>query len=144
MRYLCLAYYDAPAFEALTPTEVETIVRACRPHDEAIRRTGRLVASGSLAPPRATTTLRPRPGAPSVTDGPFAETKEQLGGFFIIEAEDRDEALRVAALHPAAQMNAHLGWALEVRPIEVFSTDRLQCRLDPDLAAPAARQGDPA
>ena len=141
MKYLCLAYYDERAFEALPAAEVDAIVRACRPHDEALRQAARLVATGSLAPTRATTTLRPRGGAPSITDGPFAETKEQLGGFFIIEAEDRTRPSAWRPWHPAARMNAHLGWGLEVRPIEVFSTEVLQCRLDPDAPTPATRHG---
>ncbi len=51
-------------------------------------------------------------------DGPYAETKEQLGSFFIIEAEDLDEAIQLASMHPAAQLNEHLGWGIELRPIE--------------------------
>ena len=63
--------------------------------------------------------LRPRGGKVSVTDGPYAETREQLGSYFLIEARDLDEAIRVASKHPAAQLNEHLGWGVEIRPIEV-------------------------
>ena len=55
-----------------------------------------------------------------VTDGPFAETKEQIGAFFIIEARDLDEAAEVASLHPAARLGENVGWAIEVRPIDHF------------------------
>jgi hypothetical protein len=137
LHYLCLAYYDEKKFEALSEAELEAIGRACRPHDEVLGRSGHLVATGSLQPARLATTLRPRNGKPSITDGPFVETKEQVGGFFIIEAQDLDEAIRVAAHHPAAHMNEHLGWALEVRPIEVFHRDSLVCRLDAERRAQA-------
>ena len=62
--------------------------------------------------------LRPRKGQILVTDGPFAETREALGSFFLIEARDRDEAVRIASMHPAARLNEHLGWGVEIRPIE--------------------------
>jgi len=120
MKYLCLAYYDAQAFEALSPPELDAIVSKCPPHDEALRRSGHLVLQASLGAARATTTVRPRNGQPSVTDGPFTETKEQVGGFFIIEARDLNEAIRVASLHPAAHLGERVGWGVEVRPIEGF------------------------
>jgi hypothetical protein len=61
--------------------------------------------------------IRPRNGKPMVTDGPFMETKEHVGGFFIIDAENLDEAVRIASLHPAAHLGEHAGWGIEVRPI---------------------------
>jgi hypothetical protein len=120
MKYLCLAYYDEKAFDALSKHELDAIVGKCPAHDEALRKTGRLVAQASLGSPRSTTVLRPRNGKPMVTDGPFVETKEQVGGFFIIEARDLDEAIRVASNHPAANIGGEIGWAVEVRPIEAY------------------------
>jgi len=64
-----------------------------------------------------TTSIRPRNGTVSVTDGPFVETKEQVGGVFVIEARDRNEAILVASRHPAAHVGERLGWGIEVRPI---------------------------
>ena len=64
--------------------------------------------------------MRPKQGNAWVTDGPFAETKEQIGAFFIIEARDLDEAMEVASLHPAAHLGENVGWAIEVRPIDYF------------------------
>jgi hypothetical protein len=130
MKYLCLAYYDEKKFEALTEAELAAIPKQCRPLDAALEESGRLVAVASLAPTPNSTSIRPRGGKPLVTDGPYAETKEQLGSFFIIEADDLDDAIRVASLHPAAQLNEQLGWGIELRPIEVFSTDKLTCRLE--------------
>jgi hypothetical protein len=120
MKYLCLAYYDVKAFEALSGAELDAIVSRCPPHDEALRRSGHLVVQASLGLPRASTTIQPRGGKPVVTDGPFTETKEQVGGFFIIEARDLNEAIRVASKHPAANLGEQVGWAVEVRPIEGY------------------------
>src|SRR5262245_11669031 len=105
MHYLCLAYYDEEKFETLSGPELEAIMKECRPHDEELRRGGHLVVTGSLQPARSTTTLRPRKGKVAITDGPFIESKEQVGGFFIIEARDLNEAIRVASKQPAALMN---------------------------------------
>ena len=119
MKYLCLAYYDEKKFETLTPADMAAIERECRPLDDDLRRTGQLLEVGSLAATRGSVSLRPRGGKVSVTDGPYAETREQLGSYFLIEARDLDEAIRVASKHPAAQLNEHLGWGVEIRPIEV-------------------------
>ena len=117
MKYLCLAYYDEKKFETLTEAEMAAIGRECAPHDEDLKRSGRLLEVGSLAATKASVSLRPQNGKVSVTDGPYAETKEQLGSYFLIEARDLNEAIQVASKHPAARMNEHLGWGIEVRPI---------------------------
>ncbi|TAH37909.1 MAG: hypothetical protein EYC70_06910 [Planctomycetota bacterium] len=115
MKYLCLAYGDQKKMEALSKSEFEALVAMCRVHDEELRKSGRLVLVESLE--WGTSTVRPRNGKVVVTDGPFVETKEQVGGLFIIEAADLDEAIRVASLHPAAHLGERLGWGIEVRPI---------------------------
>jgi hypothetical protein len=120
MKYLCLAYYNEKAFDALSRTEVDELVSQCPAYDEALSNSGHLVIQASLGSTRATTTVRPRNGKPLVTDGPFIETKEQVGGFFIIEARDLNEAIRVASKHPAANIGEQVGWAIEVRPIEAY------------------------
>lgn len=119
MKYLCLGYYAPDIFDALSPAEQEAIAPECRPHDEALHASGRLLSVASLAH-RTAVTLRPRDGKTTVVDGPFAEAKEVIGSFFIVEADDLDEAVRVASLHPAAKWGEHLGFAVEVRPIEYF------------------------
>jgi len=119
MKYLCLAYYDEKKFESLTPADLAAIAKECSPLDDDLRGTGRLLEVGSLAATKDSVSLRPRGGKVSVTDGPYAETREQLGSYFLIEARDLDEAIRVASKHPAAQLNEHLGWGVEIRPIEV-------------------------
>jgi hypothetical protein len=65
-----------------------------------------------------TMSVRPRNGKPSVTDGPYVETKEQLGSFFLLEAKDMQEAIQLASMHPAANLGEKLGWGIEIRPIE--------------------------
>src|SRR5882757_7791218 len=120
MKYLCLAYYDEKRFAVLSEAELDAIRAQCAPHDQTLRAGGHLISVASLAPMRDTISVRPRAGKPWVTDGPYVETKEQLGSFFLIEAADRDEAVRVASQHPAARLGEQLGWGIEVRPIEMF------------------------
>lgn len=115
MKYLCLAYGDKQKMSALTPAEFEALVARCKQHDEELRRSGHFVSAHSLE--WDVTTIRPRGGQPVVTDGPFVETRETVGGLILIEARDLNEAIRIASLHPAAHLGEHLGWALEVRPI---------------------------
>lgn len=119
MRFLCLGYYDAATFDALSSSELEALGKRCRPHDEALRRTGQVVLTASLEHRRAVV-LRARDRKVQITDGPFAETKEQIGSAFVVEAPDLDAAVRVASLHPAARLGEELGWAIEIRPIAMF------------------------
>lgn len=119
MKYLCLAYYNEKAFDGLPSREMDDIVRECGPYDEAFRATDRLFAVGSLAEHEAVT-LRPRKGEVSVSDGHHVAGSDQVGAFFIIEADSRDEAVRIASRHPAARIGERVGWAIEVRPIASF------------------------
>lgn len=120
MKYLCLAYYNTQQFADMAPEALKALVSQCPAHDAALRASGRVMMQASLGEPARTRTIRPKMGGSSLTDGPFMETKEQVGGFFIIEAQDMDDALRIAALHPAAQIGEQAGWCVEVRPIEYF------------------------
>ena len=115
MKYLCLAYGDQSKMEALTKAEFEALVAKCGPMDEELRRTGQVLMTESLE--WATTTIRTRDGRQIVTDGPFVESKEKVGGLFIIEARDLNEAIRIASMHPGARLGEERGWAVEVRPI---------------------------
>jgi hypothetical protein len=115
-----MAYYDEEKFEALPEAELAALVSECPKYDAALRGTGKLVLSASLGSARDAKSMRPRSGGVSVTDGPFAEAKELVGGFFIIEAGDASEAVAVASNHPAAHLGERVGWGIEVRPIEGF------------------------
>jgi len=120
MKFLCLAYYNEKKFEALPKDELAAIASQCQPHDEELYKGGYMKLVASLAAPAISKSIRPKNGKPVITDGPYAETKEQLGSFFIIEANDLEEATREAAKHPAAHLGENMGWGIEVRPIEFF------------------------
>jgi hypothetical protein len=120
MKFLCLAYYDEKKFDAMPKGELDAIVAQCKAHDDALRDGGRLSMIASLAAPATSKSVRPRNGRPSITDGPYAEAKECLGSFFIIEAADLDQATAEASKHPAAHLGEAIGWGIEVRPIEFF------------------------
>lgn len=115
MKFLLLAYGERKKMEALSTAEFDALVARCRAHDEELRKTGRLLTVESLEWDGAA--IRPRGGKSVVTDGPFAESKEQVGSILVIEAEDLKDAVRVASLHPAAHLGEDLGWWIEVRPI---------------------------
>ncbi len=117
MKFLCLAYYTPDKFAAMPPAAVRALVSQCPAHDAALRASGKLVMQASLGEPETARTILPQGGKPSFTDGPYVETKEQVGGFFIVDADDMDEALRIASLHPASRIGEEAGWCVEVRPI---------------------------
>ena len=118
MKYLCLAYGDQKKMEKLTKEQFAAIVDRAKTYDAELRATGQLVQSASLEWDYVS--IRPNAtagGKPMVSDGPFVETKETVGGLIVIEARDMNDAIRVASLHPAARIGADLGWAVEIRPI---------------------------
>jgi hypothetical protein len=115
MKYLCMAYGDKAKVQAVPKEEFEALMPQLRACDEELQRTGQVVMVESLE--WDVTTLRPKNGKPVVSDGPFVETKETVGGLFIIEARDLNDAIRVASLHPAARMCGELGFGIEIRPI---------------------------
>ena len=119
MNFLCLAFYDVEKTSALPKSDVAAVVKQCKPHDEALRATGHLVFQAALGTPSERRIIRPRHGRNlGYTDGPFAEAKEVVGGFFVIEAADMEEATRLARLHPAGQIGDELGWGIEIWPIK--------------------------
>jgi hypothetical protein len=105
MKYLCLVYLDEKRLEELPDEE-------CVAYDEAIRKGGHCLASEALESVQTATTVRVRNGRLAITDGPFAETKEQLAGFYMIEAKDLNQAIHLASKIPPARVGS-----IEVRPI---------------------------
>jgi len=105
MKYLCLVYLDEKRLDELPDED-------CVAYDTAVRKSGHCIASEALQSVQVATTVRVRNGKVAVTDGPFAETKEQLAGFYMIEARDLNEALHLAAKIPPARVGC-----IEVRPI---------------------------
>lgn len=112
MKYLCLAYRDEQRLDALSREEMNALIEETLTYNEELRRSGHLIAAEALQGVRTAVILRVRDGRLSVTDGPFAETKEQLGGFFLINARDLNEAIQVASRTVQARVGC-----LEVRPI---------------------------
>ena len=105
MKYLCLVYLDETRLPELPDED-------CVAFDEGIRNSGHCLASEALQSVTTATTVRVRNGKMSITDGPFAETKEQLAGFYMLEARDLNEAIQIAAKIPPAQVGS-----IEVRPV---------------------------
>ena len=108
MKYLCLVYLDEKRLSELPDED-------CVDYDSTLRASGHCLASEALEPVATATTVRVRNGSLSVTDGPFAETKEQLAGFYLVEARDLNEAIRLAADIPPARVGS-----IEVRPIRAI------------------------
>lgn len=112
MKYLCLVYNEEKTLDAMPAGEVQALVDEHLDYDDALRRSGHFIVSEALESVQAATTVRVRNGRLSVTDGPFAETKEQLTGFYLVEARDLNDAIQVASRVPAARIGS-----IEVRPI---------------------------
>jgi hypothetical protein len=116
MKYLCLIYDEEKKLEAMSQSESAAFLGEYFAFTEGIRKSGHYVAGEALQPVQTATTVRIRNGKVSTTDGPFAETKEQLGGFYLIEARDLNDALQVASKIPSARLGS-----IEVRPVMTFS-----------------------
>jgi hypothetical protein len=113
MKYLCLAYEEEKKLDDLSQSEWDVLRGETLAYVAVLRKSGHLIITNALQSARTAATVRVRSGTLSVVDGPFAETKEQLGGFFLIEARDLKEAIQVASRWPSARLGS-----IEVRPIE--------------------------
>ena len=113
MKYLCLAYEEESKLDALSRAEWDALRQETLGYVDELTRSGRLLVTHALQSVRSATTVRVRQGRLSTTDGPFAETKESLGGFFLVEARDLNEAIQIASRWPSARIGS-----IEVRPIE--------------------------
>jgi hypothetical protein len=112
MKYLCLIYSDESAWAAMPKAETDTMMREFGAFTESIKKSGHWLAGHRLQDVATATTIRSRNGKMSTTDGPFAETKERLGGFYMIEAKDLNDAIQVASRIPSVRVGS-----IEVRPI---------------------------
>src|SRR2546422_10186384 len=108
MKFMFTIYHEENVLDAMPEKEMQALVDSSIEYAEEIRRSGHYIASDALQPARTARTIRARAGKVSTTAGPFAETKEQLGGFFVIEAKDMDEACAVAARFPPARVGVNL------------------------------------
>lgn len=116
MKYLCLIYDEEKTVAGMSKADRDAFMGEYFAFTEGIRKSGHYLAGEALQPVHTATTVRVRNGRMSTTDGPFAETKEQLGGFYMIEARDLNDAIQVAAKIPSAKVGS-----IEVRPIQDFS-----------------------
>jgi hypothetical protein len=112
MKYLCLVYYEEKTINAMTQAEWLSLNEECVACGEDLRGSGHMIGGSALQASSTATTLRIRDGKPLITDGPFAETKEQLAGFYLLEARDLNEALQLAGKIPPARLGS-----IEVRPL---------------------------
>ena len=113
MKFMCLAYEDEKIFDGMSREDWDALRDETVAYVESLRASGHLIATHALQSLKKSATVRVRDGSKLVMDGPFAEAKEQVGGYFLIEAKDREEALQLAARWPSARLGA-----IEVRPIE--------------------------
>jgi hypothetical protein len=112
VKYLCLIYVEEKKLDAMSTGEWDTTAGEVLAYDEQLREKGHFILAHRLQPVQTATIVRVRNGKLSTTDGPFAETKEQLGGIYVIEAWDLNEAIQVASKNPGARLGT-----VEVRPI---------------------------
>lgn len=121
MKFLCLGYLDSAKMDARPKEETAAVMRQCQPHLEELYKSGQVMIDAGLA--SETISLRRANGKIKVMDGPFIETKEMIGSVFLIEAQDMEEAIRIASLHPTVQVGAgeQFGWGIEIRPIHYFN-----------------------
>jgi hypothetical protein len=131
VKFMLLIYNDKSLLDALPKGEFDSRMRYCLAHADELRDRGTLLDAQILGPPSAAKSVRIRNGRQTTTDGPFAETKEMIAGFNVIEAESMDEAVRMAAEWPWAQTGC-----VEVRPIVDFADVRVQVGAPPARHAP--------
>lgn len=114
MKFVCLGYLDEKQWDALSRSEQDAAMRECFAYDDMLRANGHFVGGEALASARSARTLRWTGGRVLVTDGPFAEAREQLGGILVLEAKDMDQAVELISRHPGVR----LGGPFEIRPVE--------------------------
>jgi hypothetical protein len=113
MKYICLGYIDEKKWETAPESERNALIDECFTYDAVLRKNGHFAGGEALQSAQNATTLRWKNGKLSITDGPYAETKEQLGGILVLEAEDLNHALQLMSKHPTVKAGA-----LEIRPAE--------------------------
>lgn len=120
MKFLCLGYLNASILDARPQEEIEAALLECSPHLEQLRKGGEVMIDAGVSPEAKC--LRRANGKVEVTDGLYLGTKERIGSVFLIEAQDMEEAVRIASMHPSVQIDAgeQYEWGIEIRPIHYF------------------------
>jgi len=114
MRYICLGYIEDGKWEAMSESERNAMIEECFTYDDFLRKNGHFAGGEALQSARSAVTLRWQNGKVSITDGPYAETKEQLGGILILEAKDLNQAIQLMSRHPGVR----LGGPFDIRPAD--------------------------
>jgi len=122
MKYLLMCCHDEKKFDTMPKSECDAVMEETTAYCEALKKSGHLIAVEQLEPVQTSMTVRVRNGKLSATDGPFAETKEQLGGYFLINVRDLNEAIQVASKFPAVRFGS-----MEVRPVREFQGSSPPC-----------------
>jgi hypothetical protein len=117
MKFLCLSYWDEKKFDLMSESERETFVKECFAYDNVLRKDGHFLRLEALQSARSAKTLRHRNGKVSMTDGPYAETKEQLGGILLLDADDLNHAAELMSKHPGIRVAV-----FEIRPLDEEAT----------------------
>jgi len=117
MKYLCLVYYQESDIDAMSQADWDNLNGECMAFGESIMESGHRLGGEALEPTHTATTVRVRNGKVSAVDGPFAETKEQLAGFYELDAKDLNEAIQVASRIPPARFGS-----IEIRPVRQLAT----------------------
>ena len=112
MKYICLGYIEPGKFENLSESDRNAMVDECLTYDDELRKNKHFAGGEALQPPQTATTLRWKNGKVSITDGPYAETKEQIGGILILEARDLNHAIQLMSKHPGVKAGP-----FEIRPV---------------------------
>ncbi len=131
MKFVCLGYIDEAKFAAIPPADAQRMMEECFVYDDELRRGGHFVGGEALDSVRKAVTLRMKEGAVEVTDGPYAETKETLGGILLLEARDRDHAIALMSKHPG----------VKVGPFEIRPADEAINQLIAERNAAVAKEG---
>jgi len=126
MKFLCLSYWDEKKFELMSEGERETFIKECFAYDNVLRKDGHFVRLEALQSTRSAKTLRHRDGKVSITDGPYAETKEQLGGILLLDANDLNHATELMSKHPGIRVAV-----FEIRPLDEESTANVNTAVNP-------------
>ncbi len=132
MKFVCLGYYDERNFQTLAPEEARRMMEACLAYDDELRRGGHFLGGEALGSARSAVTLRTRSGQLQVTDGPFSETKEVLGGILLLEARDLEQAIALMSKHPGVALGP-----FEIRPADE-TVNRLIAERDAAFAKAAS------
>ena len=119
MKYLCMVLVDEKKLDALSESEAQTLDDDSLAYDDSLRKGGHLITAQALESVSTATVVRVRGGKVAVTDGPFAETNEQIGGFLLIEAQDLNEAIQLAAKVPVIRLGG-----IEIRPVKELTSSK--------------------